>query len=207
MTNHRPTTTAVFLVCVAGAAAVNAADWRSGSTTYHPGATTQSDAPFGPSPGYDVGTYRPHEYPGGQWQAAPGTNSEPGWAAGGSGQRGAQGWSGQPQGYLTEPGTGRPLSEYRFRQRAEDKVNKADDAPRYRPDPELSRRSQQFWGVPGQSPSEYGGAPGAVFRPLRPEQETSSKPVAPTPRYAEPGPPPSWSGYPGGFPSGYGYPY
>lgn len=201
MGHHRPIAAAALLVLGAGGAQVYAADWKSGSAPNYSGAPAQPDS-YGRQQGYGGGSYRPTDSGSTRWQA-------PTWAPSTAGQGGTSTWNDQPQGSWAEPRPGQAefhSGQYRFRQRPEDKTKKADDSPRYRPDPELTRRSQQFWGVPGQDPSQYGGAPGAVFRPLRPEQEPSSKPAAPGPRYAEPASPP-WPGHSVAPFSGYGYPY
>lgn len=206
MTGHRrPLAALALLGLAAGPMPAGSADWASGS--YSPGASAQPADAFGRQQHYG-GTYRPIDSPSAHWQAPAGSG------AGSTGSpstwdpRGAAVWNGEAQGLWTEPRPGasdRPLAEYRFRQRTEDKAQKTDDSPRFRPDPELTRRSQQSWGVPGQDPSHYGAGPRAVFRPLRPEQEQTSRPAT-TGQYSAPAQPP-WSGYPAAPPSGYGYPY
>lgn len=186
-----------------------AADWNSGSSYNYPGASGPAADVYGRYQQGAGGSYRPTDGASAPWHAPTGTGagatwSSSAWAEGG----GASAWNDQPQGYRGDSRAGqseRPLADYRFRQRPEDKAKMPDDALRYRPDPELARRSQQFWGVPGQDPSSFGGGPGVVFRPLRPEQEQSSRPK--TGQYrGEPAQPPQ-AGYPGTPSYSYGYPY
>lgn len=208
------------------------ADRASSSAYYYPGSAGSAGDAFARQQGAG-GTYRPAESSTAPWQAPAGAGASSTWRPDPSwGQGGASAWSGQGQGFQTQgqqasgyqaqdyqpqgyggyqgpqavTGQGeRPLGNYRFRQRAEDKAIKPDDSPRYRPDPELSRRSQQFWGVPGQDPSAYSAGPGIVFRPLRPEQEQSGGSA--TGQYRGETAPPPLGGYPGPPGYGYGYPY
>ena len=195
---RRPVAAPALLALLLAGQSALAADWSAGAQPYYPGPAVQ--------PGHSGGSYRPTDSTTGQWQWQPGAGSGsaqaslPIW-----GQGGAYAPTGQPQAYPAEPWNGRSeriTGEYRFRPRPDDKAAKSDDSPRYRPDAELARRSQQFWGLPGQDSSQYGGAPGAVFRPLRPEQEPAT-----TRQYGGQPAGPPWSGLPTAPSTGYGYPY
>lgn len=208
---RRPAAGFLLVVGLIGGGLATAADWGAGSS-YSPGGSGQAGDPYGRQKGTGGG-YRPTEGSSAPWQAPAGTGSASSWPpTPASGQGEGSAWNGQSQGYRGQSATGqpdRPFTDYRFRQRPEDKTKKTDDAPRYRPDPELARRSQQFWGVPGQDPSAYGGGPGVVFRPLHPEQEQSGKGTTGKYRGDPVQPPPA--SYPGapayGYGYGYGYPY
>lgn len=187
---------------------VVAADWGTGSKYDYPGASARAGDAYGRQQGGAAGSYRPAEGSGGSWQApGSGGSASSTWSPSTTwGQGGAAAWNGPSQGYRGPSTTGqadRPAGDYRFRQRPEDKSKKTDEGLRYRPDPELSRRSQQFWGVPGQDPSTYGGGPGVVFRPLHPEPEQSGKGMTGQQYRGDPSQPPL-GGYPG---APYGYPY
>lgn len=196
-------------VLIAGGAptSVPAADWTPGATHRYPGATAQALDGYAPAQGYGSGTYRPSDTGSGQWEWPIGGGYGAGGFPGPASDGGSSGWGGQSYGPSAGSRAGqteRPVGEYRFRQRPEDRASKSDDAPRFRPDPDLARRSQQSWGVPGHDPSQYGGGPAAVFRPLGPDEQKTGKPTA---SGAHPGQPaqPGWSAYPTA--PGYGYPY
>lgn len=196
-----------WLLLLAGQPAI-AADRTSGTAYLYPGASAQPGDLHGRQPGFSGGSYRPTDPPTGQWQGQQGRGSGATGMPSVWGQGGATPWNGQPPSYEAEPWSGQPgrtTSDYRFRPRPEDKAAKGDASPRYRPDPELARRSQQFWGIPGEDWSS-GGASGAVFRPLRPEEQQTDR-SATAEQY--PGLPvtPTWSGMPASPVPGYGYPY
>lgn len=177
------------------------ADWDAGRTYYYPPGAQTGDQQFR---GYDYGDFRPQELAPGQGRAPSGSSAGYGWSPQSSPGNAGGGWDSTP-GRWSGPRPShpdQPPSQYRFRPRPDDKTQKRDDAPRFRPDADLARRSQRYWGVPGQDPAEYGGAPGAVFRPLRPEAEQTSKPAPPDPELPPALPPP----YPGFGGPGY-YPY
>ncbi len=199
---RRPAIAFVLVVGLLGWGAATAADWGSGSSYYYPGPSGQSGDPYGRQTGTGGGSYRPPEGASAPWQAPAAPGSAPTWGQGGGSFGGSQ-----PQVYRGQPATGqsdRPATDYRFRLRPEDKGKKTDEGLRYRPDPELARRSQQFWGVPGQDPSNYGGGPGVVFRPLYTEKEQPGR-SATGQKPSEAAQPP-WGGHPGA-PAYGGYPY
>jgi hypothetical protein len=196
MTGHHGSVVALALLALLSAATPLAADRGSGATRYYPDSSTQPGDAYGRQQGYATGGYRPSDPAGTSWQGQTGAGS-------------ASTFDGQAGGYAAEPRSGqsdRRFGEYRFRQRPEDKVKQPDNSPRYRPDPELARRSQQFWGVPGQDSSQYDGGPAPVFRPLRPEQEQTSRSATSGQYHGEP-PQSPWSGYPAAPFSGSVYPY
>jgi hypothetical protein len=200
----RPVALVPFCGLLLAATASLGEDWDAGRTYYYPPGNQSGGQPAG---GYDYGDFRPRE-------PAPSQGRTPSGSGGGydwspqfpDGAAGAP-WDSAP-GRWSEPRPSRPdqpLNQYRFRPRPDDKAKERDDAPRFRPDADLARRSQRYWGVPGQEPGDYGGAPGAIFRPLRPEAGQTTSPVAP-----DPGPPPALPPalpvYPGFGGPGY-YPY
>jgi hypothetical protein len=205
----RRTIALAVLALLGGWSAASAADRGAGTAYYSPGASSPGAGAYGAAAGPTGGNFRPTDSFGGQWSGQPGAGSTWSPAAGGSPSGGASAWDGSGYGFRGDAGsgqTGRPGGDYRFRPRPDDKATRTDDAPRYRPDPELARRSQQFWGVPGQDPSLYGGGPSPVFRPLQPEREQAGRPAASGPGYGE-STPPAWPAYPVAPSAGYGYPY
>jgi hypothetical protein len=205
MKRHGPTAGTPLVVSVLMLVAITAplafaADWDSGRTYYYPGVTEPGTRGAGGQAGYGTGSFRPRE---------PSEGRPPTWAGGGSPYEWAPdrpaatespAWGGVAPGQWSEsrPVQPQPPSQYRFRPVPEDKSRPQDDAPRFRPDADLARRSQRYWGVPGQEPSQFGGGPAAIFRPLREEAEGTR---------AEP-PPPALPEYPpwGGPGAGY-FPY
>jgi len=195
----RPVVFAPFCGFLLFATASFGADWDTGRAYYYPpGGQGGGQAPGG----YDYGDFRPREFESGQagtpFGSGAGYDRSPKSSTGGA----ATPWDSAP-GRWSEPRPSRPdqpLSQYRFRPRPDDKAKEQDNAPRFRPDADLARRSQRYWGVPGQDSADYGGAPGAVFRPLRPEADQAAKP--PDPGLPPELPPP----YPGFGGPGY-YPY
>lgn len=181
------------------------ADRDAGRTYYYPPGEQAAGQPSG---GHDYGDFRPRQFaPSHQGRTPSGSGAGYDWSpqspAGGAGAS----WD-SPPGRWSEPRPSRPdqpLNQYRFRPRPDDKTLERDDAPRFRPDADLSRRSQRYWGVPGQDPADYGGAPGAVFRPLRPEADQTTNPAPPDPGLP-PALPPALPPYPGYGGPGY-YPY
>lgn len=196
----------MFVAGSLGGGLAISADWGAGSS--YPGAANQAGDSYSRQKG-TAGSYRPTDGSTPTWQAPAGTGSAATWSPiPGGGQGGGSAWHGQSQGHWGQSATGqpdRPPLDYRFRPRPEDRATKSDDAPRYRPDPELARRSQQFWGLPGQDPSTYGAGPGVVFRPLNPGQEQSGKPTA-EPHRGDLAKPP-WGDHSAPPAYGYGYPY
>jgi hypothetical protein len=146
----------------------------------------------------------------GQWPGQTGTATGSAWSPYAAGTGNDPVWGASAYSFRGDSGSGqggRPGADYRFRPRPEDKSTRADEGLRYRPDPDLARRSQQFWGVPGQDPALYGSGPAPVFRPLQPEREpTGRASTGGVQTYGEPAPP-AWSAYPMGPSAGYGYPY
>jgi hypothetical protein len=207
--HHRAVVALALLALLSTAARALAVDWGGGKTYDYQGSSTRSGDAYGRPQDQAAGSYRPGDAGGTSWQTQHGVGSMSAPPPATWGEGAASTWSGQTKGYATEPRSGQPdrrFGEYRFRQRPEDKAKQLDGSPRYRPDPELARRSQQLWGVPGQDPSQYGGGPAPVFRPLRPDQEQTSKSVASGQYYGDP-PQSSWAGYPAAPFSGSGYPY
>lgn len=205
MKRHGPIAIALLAFLAVGPAAFGA-EGRSGQPYYYPNSSDRDTRVFGTQQSYDSGSFRPREFPIG---GAQGRTNGSGYtrAPQAPDAAGAAAWNGGAQGYWSEPRAvqpDQPMTQYRFRPRAEDKTKERDDSPRYRPDPDLARRSQRYWGVPGQEPSTYGGGPAVIFRPLRPEQEAMEK-QAPPPAYPAAIPP--WPGNQSWGGPGYGYPY
>jgi hypothetical protein len=98
----------------------------------------------------------------------------------------------------------KPFEQYRFRRRPEDRAAEPQDALKYRPDPDLARRSYQNWGVPGQEWSDAARGPAVIFRPQDGES-TASRRSQPGP--ALPEPPGVPSPYAPDWPAPYGPPY
>ncbi len=207
MKQFGPVAITSLLCFLLSAPVVVAKDWDSGRTYYYPPGTSEGDPSRGQARSYDYGDFRPREFTSGQERTQPGGGPvydrapQSATAPGGS-------WNGHASGQWSEPRPtrpDRPLGQYRFRPRADDKALEQSDAPRFRPDADLSRRSQRYWGVPGQDPADYGGAPGMIFRPLRPETDQTVGAAKPDPG-VPPALPPALPGYaPWGEP-GY-YPY
>lgn len=200
----RPVALVPFCGLLLVATASLGADWDAGRTYYYPPGEQSGGRQTG---GYDYGDFRPREPAPGQGRAPSGSGGGYDWTPqfpdGGAGAP----WDSAP-GRWSEPRPSRPdqpLNQYRFRPRPDDKTKERDDAPRFRPDADLARRSQRYWGVPGQDPADYGGAPGAIFRPLRPEAGPATGPAAPDPALP-PALPPPLPAYPGFGGPGY-YPY
>jgi hypothetical protein len=101
------------------------------------------------------------------------------------------------------------VSGYQFRERPEDKRVERDSSPRYRPDPDLTRRSRGSWSPTGEMWSAPGAqGPAVIFRPW---ESGSQKPTdqgersSEYPAWPDPGlgMPPWPGGGPGYFPPPY----
>lgn len=102
------------------------------------------------------------------------------------------------------PARDRLQEHYRFRPRADDRSADPPDALKFRPDPDLARRSYQNWGGPGQEWSEGSRGPAVIFRP-REVDSPAERRSPPSTAYPEPSAP-----VPGYFPEwapAYGPPY
>jgi hypothetical protein len=195
-----------WVVLLVAGQPVLAADRAAGTSYFYPGAPVQSGNSYSRQPAPAGGNYRPTDSAVGQWQGQgqQALGSSSGGTPSAWGQGGTTTWYGQGTSGAAEAWPGQPAhlpSEYRFRPRPDDKSTKSDESLRYRPDPDLARRSQQSWGIPGQE-WQPGGAPGAIFRPLRPDEEPPGRSAKTEQHYGQP---PPWSGLPAA--PGYGYPY
>ncbi len=122
---------------------------------------------------------------------ASGPGSASTWGASPSGSAGTNSVpSGRVPGGL--PARDRPPEHYRFRPRADDRSADPPDALKFRPDPDLARRSYQNWGGPGQEWSEGSRGPAVIFRPREaapsaerrsPQSTAYPEPPAPVPGY------------------------
>lgn len=186
-----------------------AAERGAGTTHFYPAGSSFGSSTYGGA-GAASGGFRPADPAPGQWPGQTGAAAGPAWSPYAAGTGNDSAWGASAYSFRGDSGSaqgGRPATEYRFRPRPEDKATRADEGPRYRPDADLARRSQQFWGVPGQDPALYGSGPAPVFRPLQPEREQTGRASTGGGRsYGEPVPPAGW-GYPAGSSAGYGYPY
>ena len=161
--------------------------------------------PFYSYPSDPTGSSTRAPWESGSYPARPGASGAvPTWS--GSGAAGDRGGSYASPSY---GGAGsfrdKPQEQYRFRQRPEDRRIESPDALRYRPDPDLARRSYQNWGVPGQEWSEASRGPAVIFRPRDQEHGTSDRRSPSAPAYPDVGTPgpgiyPDW-------PPAYGPPY
>lgn len=197
------------LALLGGWSAASAAERGAGATYYQPGASYPRPDGYGTAPGPAAGTFRPTDSTAGSWPGQAGSWVGSARSPYASSPGDASPWDGSAYGFRGDavPGQGgRPAADYRFRPRPEDKATRTDEGLRYRPDPDLARRSQQFWGVPGQDPGLYGSGPAPVFRPLQPERERAGRPSSGGQAHGEPAPP-AWSAYPMAPSAGYGYPY
>lgn len=156
-----------------------------------------------PSDPADSATKVPWE--NGRYSARPGApGAAPAWS--GSGAAGDRGGSHASPSY---GGGGsfrdKPQEQYRFRQRPEDRRIESPDALKYRPDPDLARRSYQNWGVPGQEWSDVSRGPAVIFRPRDQDQGMPDRRSQPAPAYPDLGPP--GPGFYPDWPPAYGPPY
>jgi hypothetical protein len=210
MTGRGRRTIALAVLTLLGGWSTGFAAERGAGTTYlYPGGPPSGSASYG-SGGPASGSFRPADPAMGPRQGQTGTTAGSTWSPYAAGTGSDPAWGGAAYGFRGDAGSGqggRPATDYRFRPRPEDKSTRADEGLRYRPDADLSRRSQQFWGVPGQDPALYGSGPAPVFRPLQPEREpTGRASTGGVQTFGEPAPP-AWPAYPMGPSAGYGYPY
>jgi hypothetical protein len=157
-----------------------------GQQSYYPPSASGSQ---GYGPAYDDRAYGPQAHGAGPY-------GDPTAGQGGA----AVPWSFAPGGRSPSGGVG----GYQFRERPEDKRLDHDAYPRFRPDPDLARRSRGFWSPTGESWSAPGSQPPAViFRPLDSGSEKPKGAAERSPDYPAWGDPglgvPPWPGGGAGY--------